>query len=74
MAQQITPNRLRAWRTSRGLTLGDEADLTGLDVGFLSRLERGEREASPMTKVRIARGLGVRINEIFEPELAGVAK
>jgi transcriptional regulator with XRE-family HTH domain len=58
--------RLRSWRRRRGLTLLEVADLTGLSVPMLSRLERGERRVRPETKVRIARRLGVRIADLFE--------
>ena len=61
-------NRLRLWRANAGLTLEEVADLTGLSVAMLSRVERGQREFSPTTKVRIARCLGVRVRDLFEVE------
>mgnify|MGYP001429696573 FL=1 len=61
-------NRLRLWRASTGLTLDEVADLTGLSKAYLSRLERGERHATPRTKVQIARRLGVAISAIFDVE------
>jgi transcriptional regulator with XRE-family HTH domain len=44
------------------------ADLTGLSKSMLSRVERGERELAPMTKVRVARRLGVRVSDLFTVE------
>lgn len=59
-------NRLRLWRVSEGLSLQEVADLTGVDIGHLSRVERGLKGVSPRTKVLIARRLGVPIREIFD--------
>lgn len=61
-------NRLRLWRADKGLTLGEVADLTGLSVAMLSLVERGQRELAPMTRVRVARRLGVPIRDLFDVE------
>lgn len=61
-------NRLRLWRADVGLTLGEVADLTGLSVAMLSLVERGQRELAPLTKVRVARRLGVPIRDLFDVE------
>jgi transcriptional regulator with XRE-family HTH domain len=42
------------------------ADLAGLSKAYISRLERGERCATPATKVEMARRLGAPISELFE--------
>jgi transcriptional regulator with XRE-family HTH domain len=60
-------NRLREWRKSVGLTLGEVAALTGLSIAALSRVERGERNMAPLTRVRFARLLGVPLAELFPP-------
>lgn len=60
--------KLRSWRLDNGLSLRELADLTGLSVGFLSRVERDQRQLPPMTKVKVARRLGVRVADIFEVE------
>jgi transcriptional regulator with XRE-family HTH domain len=59
-------SRLRLWRVRHGLTLSEVADLTGVSAAMLSRVERGERTLSPMTRVRVARALGVRVRDLFE--------
>lgn len=41
-------------------------DVTGVSKSYLSRLETGNRTASALTKIRIARSLGVRVNVLFE--------
>ena len=61
-------NRLRQWRVDNGLSLRELSDLTGLSVSGLSRLERGKRQPRPLTRVKIARRLGVTVGELFEVE------
>lgn len=61
-------NRLRQWRVDTGLTLQEVADLTGVSVSMLSRVERGQKHLSPQTKVRVARRLGVRVADLFDVE------
>ena len=67
----VLKDRLLAWRIANGLTLQDFSDLTGLNVPVLSRLERGERQPHPVTKVKIARRLAVNVSELFEAEPMG---
>lgn len=61
MLSHVTPNgtAIRAIRREQGLLLRDIAHRTGLSVGYLSRLERGEAGASDDTLRRIADALGV---------------
>ena len=56
---------LRAWRQAYQLTLQELADLSGISVAMLSRVERGERRLKPEIKVLIARRLGVRVRDLF---------
>lgn len=56
---------LRAWREAQQLTLAEVGALTGLSESYLSRVERGERDVSPLTKVAIARRLGAHLGELF---------
>jgi transcriptional regulator with XRE-family HTH domain len=66
MKQPIT--KLLNWRIDRGWTQDEVADLAGLSKAYISRLERGERCATPATKVEMARRLGAPISELFEVE------
>jgi len=72
MHKRSNRERLRTafwqWRDREGLTLAEVADLVGLSVAMLSLVERGERQLAAMTKVRVARRLGVPISDLFEPE------
>ena len=56
---------LRRWRAERGLTLDEVAGLTGYSKAYLSRLERGERCPTPLTKVTVARRLGAPVGDLF---------
>ena len=59
--------RLRSARQARGLTLQAVADATGLNKGFLSRLERDEVSPSVASLVSVCEVIGVRVGELFEP-------
>jgi transcriptional regulator with XRE-family HTH domain len=59
-------NPLRLWRVKHGLTQQEVADLAGLSESFISRLESGDRKATPAIRVLIARALGVRIVDLFD--------
>jgi len=58
-------NVLREFRESQGWTLAETSGLTGLSAAYLSLIERNRREPSPAVKVRIARGVGVPLAELF---------
>ena len=59
--------RFRRLRQRRGLSLSQVARATGVSVGFLSALERGQMRASIATMRRIARYYGTNILSFFEP-------
>ena len=61
-------SKLRQWRVGNELTLEEMSDLTGLSVAMLSRVERGERRLAPLTRVRVARRLGVPVRSLFDVE------
>lgn len=56
---------LRRLRLAAGLTQERLSDLTQLDPGEISRLERGTRDPQLLTIVRVARGLGVAPAEML---------
>ncbi len=59
-------HRFRRLRTRRGLSLAQVARATGVSVGFLSALERGQMRASVATLRRIARFYGTNILSLFQ--------
>jgi DNA-binding transcriptional MerR regulator/quercetin dioxygenase-like cupin family protein len=58
--------RFRRLRTRRGLSLAQVAHATGVSVGFLSALERGQMRSSIATLRRIARFYRTNILSLFE--------
>jgi transcriptional regulator with XRE-family HTH domain len=65
-APQLPGQRFRRLRTRRGLSLAQVARATGVSVGFLSALERGQMRASVSTLRRIARFYKTSILSLFE--------
>jgi DNA-binding transcriptional MerR regulator/uncharacterized RmlC-like cupin family protein len=58
--------RFRRLRTRRGLSLAQVAQATGVSIGFLSALERGQMRSSVATLRRIARFYRTNILSLFE--------
>jgi DNA-binding transcriptional MerR regulator/quercetin dioxygenase-like cupin family protein len=58
--------RFRRLRVRRGLSLSQVAKATGVSVGFLSALERGQMRSSVATLQRIARFYRTNILSLFE--------
>ena len=59
--------RFRRLRQRKGLSLAQVAQATGVSIGFLSALERGQMRGSIGTLRRIARYYGTNIHSFFEP-------
>jgi transcriptional regulator with XRE-family HTH domain len=57
--------QLRRLRQARGLTLDALAEGVGLDKGYLSRLERGQKAPSVATLLRLSASLGVPVAELL---------
>ena len=60
--------RLRAARQSRGWTLDELASRAGMSASTLSRLESGKRQASLELLLPLTRQLGVRIDDLVNPD------
>jgi DNA-binding transcriptional MerR regulator/mannose-6-phosphate isomerase-like protein (cupin superfamily) len=65
-AATLPGQRFRRLRTRRGLSLAQVASATGVSVGFLSSLERGQMRSSVATLRRIARFYRTNILSLFE--------
>jgi DNA-binding transcriptional MerR regulator len=65
-APRMPGQRFRRLRTRRGLSLAQVARATGVSVGFLSALERGQMRSSIATLRRIARFYRTNILSFFE--------
>src|SRR5206468_1419711 len=64
-AQQQLAKLLRQLRDRAGLSLRDLEELSGVDRGNISRLERGTPFPSPKHLTKIAAGLGVDASELL---------
>ena len=64
-APQLPGQRFRRLRVRRGLSLAQVARATGVSVGFLSALERGQMHSSVATLRRIARFYKTNILSLF---------
>lgn len=60
--------RLRAARRTRGWTLEQLAARASMSASTLSRLESGKRQASLELLVPLVRHLGIRIDDLVQPE------
>lgn len=58
--------RLRELRKAAGLSQEKLAELAEVHRTYLSGVERGERNASLITIVRIAKALDISLSELFE--------
>jgi DNA-binding transcriptional MerR regulator/uncharacterized RmlC-like cupin family protein len=65
-AAALPGQRFRRLRTRRGLSLAQVARATGVSIGFLSALERGQMRSSVATLQRIARYYRTNILSFFE--------
>jgi transcriptional regulator with XRE-family HTH domain len=59
--------RLRATRLSKGLTLEQVAERSGLDKSFISRLERDATAASVASLLKVCGALGIQPGSLFDP-------
>lgn len=58
--------KIRQTRESRGITQEDLALEAGLNRAYIGYIERGERNPSTDTLVKIAKALKVSLNELFK--------
>ena len=58
---------IRAVRRAVGMTLSECADAASLSVGFLSLVERGQKQPSLEALQRISAALGIEIGWLFPP-------
>lgn len=58
---------IRSKRESRGLTQLELAEKSNMDRNYIGMLERGERNPSYLSLQKIARGLGIPVNQLIEP-------
>ena len=62
----VLGNRIKAYRTTRRLTLRQLGDMIGTTASFLSQLERGLSGANTSTLMLIANALGISLADLFD--------
>ncbi len=62
------PNRIRATRQQRGMSLRELASTSGLSPALVSQVERGLTEPSLSTLRKLAKGLNVPLFSLFTQE------
>ncbi len=64
--------RLREVRQQSGLSLREVARQLGVSASFVSQLENGKSQPSVATLYSLSQLLGISIDELFDPSVAGV--
>lgn len=57
--------RIKEYRISKGITLQELADKTGLTKGYLSKIEKAKKAPPVSTLLTLAKGLNIGISDIF---------
>ncbi len=58
-------SKIQIIREKRGLTQEELGDRAGLNAKYVSSIERGQKNATIKTLVKIANGLGIELYELF---------
>ncbi|CAN5717868.1 helix-turn-helix domain-containing protein [soil metagenome] len=61
-------SRVKELRGSRGLTLNDLAESSGVSRAMISKIERGEKNPTLVVAARISEGLGVTLSQLAGTE------
>jgi transcriptional regulator with XRE-family HTH domain len=62
------PNNIKAIREERGWTQQEAAALAGISEGYLSRLERGDRDLNTRTMKKMTKGWSVKPEDIVRAD------
>lgn len=58
--------KLKARREKKGYTLKQTAEISGLSIGFISQVERGQTDPSLSSLKKLAEALDVKLGDLFE--------
>lgn len=72
LRRQVGGN-IRALRKKGGLTLEALAELAGMDTGFLTHIELGQKMPGLLTLAKIAKGLGITLAALVANTTSGKA-
>ena len=59
---------LKTLRENKGYTLKQTAEISGLSIGFISQVERGQADPSLSSLKKLANALGVKLSALFEQD------
>jgi len=65
-ALEVFGNHIRNIRLQRNLTQEDVAKLCCIDRNYIGMLERGERNPSFLSLLKLAQGLNISLKELFD--------
>ena len=65
--KELFGQRLREQRIKHGLTLEQLAEKSELSSNYIGMVERGERNPSYMSLIKIAAGLGMPVYKMLKP-------
>ena len=68
-AENLLSKRIRSLRTSKKLTQQELGEKANIDYKFLGQIERGEKNPTFKTLVKIAEALNIELPELFRFEL-----
>ena len=64
---QCLGDTIRAYRQQKGLSLETLKEMTNLSPSYLAQIERGERNATVLSLIRIADALHIPYTDLLEP-------
>jgi transcriptional regulator with XRE-family HTH domain len=70
---KVLAGQIRSFRLKKKLTLNQLSELIGLDKGYLSRLERGEKVPSIATIVKLAHAFDTQVSTLLGESIDGAA-
>lgn len=66
--RQIFSQNIKKYRSYRNISQADLAEDINISIPFLSDIENGKKWVSPVTLVKIADALKIKVYELFKPE------
>lgn len=61
-------SHLKLLRETKGYTLKQISEISGLSIGFISQVERGQTDPSLSSLKKLAGALGIKLGDLFEQE------
>lgn len=62
--------QLKTAREKKGYTLKQLSEVSGLSIGFISQVERGQTDPSLSSLKNLATALDIKLRDLFDPDVA----